>query len=319
MVSLDDTQRHVARENTTTMKNKLEAKSATRDWPPSRRLRLLLLILLAYIVLCTIVVCTHTDIFLYRLGFSLADEYDYIIMGNQFNYVMYVPRVAVWSGVAACFAFSFLALSLFAVPFKGSRYSLLDVLGAICLAFTALGASHVLLRLPSLRRYDWAHQPSIQRQVCEAAWDNKPEVLKQLISSGADPDSMLVDGQPDNAGALSLAVAENNDKCVDILLRSGATPEGAGAEFGFGITALDHAVAANNLLMVRKLLSAGADPNSQRSRAAILAFRNNFTEAAELLLQTGLSTRTFQACESGLKEDNNTGMLELLHKYKPRN
>ena len=90
------------------VRNKLQSNSKSRDWPPSGRLRLVILLLMAYVVLSAVIVCFHTDLLLYRLSFSLDDPSEHIITGSHFNHVMFIPRVAAWSGVAGCFALSFL-------------------------------------------------------------------------------------------------------------------------------------------------------------------------------------------------------------------
>ena len=114
------------------------------------------------------------------------------------------------------------------------------------------------------------------------------ELAQTLLRRGANPDgSYWFTGF---GNALSLAAARGNEKCVRLLIASGANVNATGVNTG---SPLYHAAYYSNIEMVRLLLDEGAEVNSQGgaygSPFLAAAFKGK-TDIVELLLSVGAAT-----------------------------
>ena len=289
-----------------------------RGWPPSRRLTAVMFLLALYMVVSAVTAYDHSEMLL--PGASPVErswDPNYFNYGNLYSSVYRIPFFAALSATSALFAILFLIAGVFARPFSGMRYGLLEVMAFFPAAFTLIIALFVMPGIFRLRHYDITSQPALQTKVCKAARDNKPEELAKLIASGADPDSNMKNPEGVMEGALSYACAAGNEKCVDILLKAGASPIGAGEATESGITALDHAVLHGRVSIVKRLLQYGANPNSPVSLVSENLVTSHNYEIAEMLLKSGMSQTVFDSCVDKSKERKDVRMLALLKKYKP--
>lgn len=278
--------------------------------------RLLLIVTAMYAAVCFIIVWRHSDLLLNMLwprtyGYDGYNSYSYLYLSVQF-----VSDAAAVSGLLAVIAGVLLKASI-SKRSHLAKWSYFAV-AVPFLIFAAPGATYVVVNLPGLIRYTWASQAAIQHNVCVAAFCNRPDELQKLMSQGADPDSVLLGAEPDNAGALQLAVRANNVRCVDILLKSGACPKGSGNGFLDGWTALDHAVITNNIQMVRKLIAAGADVNDSSGSAVGIAIAHKYTDILALMFGKGISKQTYEALEESCRYTNDSRGLTLLHTFRPK-
>ena len=278
---------------------------------------MLLLVLTLYTLLCTFIVWGHTRWLLNWIKFGLLEYGDYWADSRLYLSVQYVPLAAALSGSGAVIAAALLKKSMNVYRKSTSKRLILAVLPPCTL--TLVGAMYVMARLPAFVRYTWASQPAIQHKVCVAALCNRPDELQKLLTQGADPDSVLDDTEHAGAGALQMAVFANNVRCVDILLKSGASPEGSGDGFLGGWTPLDQAVYNNNIQMVRKLIDAGADVNNMIGNAVQSAIDHGYTEIVALFFKRGISRQHYERLEEVFAFANNKQALTLLHKYRPKN
>ncbi len=183
--------------------------------------------------------------------------------------------------------------------------------------FTVLSACFVVPGILELRRYDIACQPVLQKRVCEAARDNQPERLNKLIHAGADPDSTMEDANGNMLGALTYASIEGNEQCVEVLLKCGASPSGAGDGTSGGTTALDYVVLHNRIAIMARLLNAGANAHYVTwASTDKLVLTHNYA-MAELLLKAGLDRLTYDSFMDMSSKSKDTRMLSLLKKYPP--
>ncbi len=290
-----------------------------RGWPPSLRFVVVQLLLLAYTLYTLHIVIAHVAMMAVHAQVADVSGEDYLMPGNLFTSVADLPLKALEFGAFAALAFIFFIMGLFAGRFKNRRYGPFELIGTVAVVIASYGAVHVGPRLKDLSRYDRVSQPDMQKEVCDAVQLNRPEDLVKLLQAGADPDSMITNEKGNSVGALVLAVMNNNEKCVDLLLKWGATPVGAGMAVDGFVTALDHAVGQNNFAIARKLIAAGASPNNPDSNAVEYATQNDNYAMAEFLFQQGLNKREYDNCDAVLKQYSKARMLALLHKYKPKN
>ena len=298
--------------------NQTNMRTRERGWPPSRRLTTVLLLLALYMLVSAVTAYDHADMVL-RGAIPSDSGWDpnYFNFGNMYASVYRIPFFAALSALSALFAILFLIAGLFARPFSGMRYGLLEVTAFFPAAFTLLVALFVVPGIFGLRHYDIASRPGMQTKVCKAARDNKPEALAKLIAEGADPDAAMQNPEGDMIGALSYACIAGNEKCVDILLNAGASPIGAGEGTRGGITALDHAVLHGRVSIVKKLMQHGANPNWPTSLVSQNIVASHNYEIAELLLKSGMSKTVYDSCVYESKECKDVRMLKVLKKYKP--
>ena len=109
---------------------------------------------------------------------------------------------------------------------------------------------------------------------------NAEEVVRELLSVGADPDSKDTHG----TSVLTLASDEGYLDIVKILLADGAD---VNKKDNDGSTALIEAVGKGHIDIVKVLLAAGADPDAENDNgvtALWMASSNGLAEVSELLL-----------------------------------
>ena len=109
---------------------------------------------------------------------------------------------------------------------------------------------------------------------------NAEEVVRELLSAGADPDSKDTHG----TSVLTLASDEGYLDIVKILLADGAD---VNKKDNDGSTALIEAVGKGHIDIVKVLLAAGADPDAENDNgvtALWMASSNGLAEVSELLL-----------------------------------
>ncbi|KAH9213586.1 hypothetical protein DL95DRAFT_410170 [Leptodontidium sp. 2 PMI_412] len=109
-------------------------------------------------------------------------------------------------------------------------------------------------------------------------------VVARLIKMGADPET---DSGHFRRNALHLAVERSYPKIAERLLDAGADVD---ATSKYGRTALIHATDGNDILMIRKLLQYGTNPDAQgkHSKAALhICAEYGFFDAAKVLVEAG--------------------------------
>jgi ankyrin repeat protein len=114
-------------------------------------------------------------------------------------------------------------------------------------------------------------------RLVKACWSGDLPLVRELLASGADADSMDASG----IRPLSMAADKGRDDIVRALLEAGADPEHEDAHHSFP---LDHASGKGHVAVVRTLLSAGAKPSVHALTQALTA---GSTEILELLLKAG--------------------------------
>lgn len=110
-----------------------------------------------------------------------------------------------------------------------------------------------------------------------AAWAGHDQVVIALIEQGADPNQVINGITP-----LLAAAGQGHTSVVALLARKGAN---VNATDSSGSTALIHAAFAGNLLMVKELLRAGANPalGPEGSKAIDMARGQGRTEVVDML------------------------------------
>ena len=173
----------------------------------------------------------------------------------------------------------------------------------------------------------------------------KPEELKQLLETGADPNLRDNNGRTalmkstypvqvesirlllehgadpnvtDNKGMTPLMVQRDSPEAVALLIKAGAR---INAREKFGRTALFYSVMFNQIKSVKALLEAGADPNITDVKGMtplMVTALNGYTECAGLLLQGG-AVKTINAKdgkgETALAKAKNSEIAKILEKY----
>lgn len=163
----------------------------------------------------------------------------------------------------------------------------------------------------------------------EAIHANSSQQVERLLAAGADPDA-----SHENRTALMLAAARGQLEILDLLLKSGASPEKADADIGrpglkrlvqlagkeqlssepFGHTALFYAARHGHTAVVERLLKAGADPNRcdfLDETPLIWAVEGGHHSSLKVLLQAGAQPDA-KALMAALEEKHPVCALELL-------
>jgi ankyrin repeat protein len=123
----------------------------------------------------------------------------------------------------------------------------------------------------------------------------------------------------DGVCALTQAIDAGNKECVDILLKNGASPEGAGIVYAPVPTSpLSAAVKHNDLATVGKLISAGVDTTTADTYALDDAFNRKKYDIVELFLRTGIARTKYDALANAARGENDPNMIALLGKYRQR-
>jgi Ankyrin repeats (3 copies) len=284
-----------------------------RNWPLSLSAWVLLAALLAYLLFCLRLSLSHIDMIRDRSSqVSPVDLENYVAHGNLYNSISYMPLAAIRAAIAILATLVLLICGRFVPTQRGKKFGPFEFMAIIAFVISLGPSSNILLHYNLMRRYEYASQPELQRSLCTAAQNNRPDDLKALIMKGADPDSVADDAEGNLKGALEYAVTVGNKNCVDVLLQNGAWPEGSGKA-----SALFYAVDTDRLEIARALIRAGANPNFEGNLALACAIRNKHYAAAELFFQTGLNKKSFEVARSLITSDNDPRNLELLKKYKP--
>lgn len=149
---------------------------------------------------------------------------------------------------------------------------------------------------PNLQNKDPEQDPDFTSKTLEAReWHRTPlhfaatesaEICEMLLDHNADPN--ILDGQ--YYQALHLAIEEDQEDVIDVLLARGADVNTGNSTIGLTSSPLIDAAFRNNLALARKLIAARADLNrtgKQGMTALHMAARGKHTAMASLLLASG--------------------------------
>lgn len=126
-----------------------------------------------------------------------------------------------------------------------------------------------------------------------AARNGNPRIVKMLLEAGANPENITDTKKTtghNSWSAIHLAVQSDCNECLELLINYGASVDAPG---NADVTALYQALDTNNILAVKILLNAGADPNATTgapldgNTAFVMALSNANSEVIKLLLDAG--------------------------------
>lgn len=135
---------------------------------------------------------------------------------------------------------------------------------------------------------NWTGAPHLQAseptiELADSAENRDWETLGQLVKSAGDINAAQADGMT----ALHWACFHQNEKAVDLLLKSGASPATTTL---YGVSPLSIAAQRSNAKIVKNLLEHGADSNEKspgKTTPLMLAAKAGFSNNIDCLLDAG--------------------------------
>lgn len=146
-----------------------------------------------------------------------------------------------------------------------------------------------------------------------AVYKENIEIIEKLIAAGANLDKLdfSMDSRP-----MGMAIEQNNQQLVKLLLDAGASPEGGDLSY----TGLTLAIEKNNLEIVKILLEAGADPNidmEDYDRAIMHAAWCGNLEIVKVLVEYGADVSAWGEGDTAIMSAANNAHQEIYDYLHP--